>query len=177
MALRDAWGDKGGRRFYKELAMTDDTPAPRRPVSSADVPWKDWEHGDRYGGRTKDTGDAAGGVRIGVHIEELPPGMKSCPSHYHHLEEEHLYVLDGEATLLLGEERIPLKPGDHACFPAGQQVGHCLINEGDAVFRFLMIGERNPNDVVVYPDSGKVLVCAIDKLFELKAEKDYWEGE
>ncbi len=150
---------------------------PKRPVSSDDIAWEDWRHGEGFGGRVKRTGDAAGAVRLGVHVEELPPGKQSCPSHYHYLEEEHLYVLEGCATLVLGEERIALEAGDHACFPAGQETGHCLINEGDAVFRFLMVGERNPAEVVVYPGSEKILVKAADAILDRRAVKDYWDGE
>jgi uncharacterized cupin superfamily protein len=157
--------------------MSEERPEPCRPVSADDLPWEPWSHGERYGGRVRKIGNAAGAVRIGVHIEELPPGKKSCPSHYHYQEEEQLYVLAGRPTLLLGEESLALKPGDHACFPAGQEIGHCLVNETDEVCRFLMIGERNRGDVVVYPDSGKILVGSVDKVFDLGAVKDYWDGE
>jgi hypothetical protein len=36
-----------------------------------------------------------------------------------------------------------------------------------------MIGERNPNDVVFYPDSGKIGVSMVDKVLDLNAVKDY----
>jgi hypothetical protein len=40
-----------------------------------------------------------------------------------------------------------------------------------------MIGERNPADVVVYPDSGKILVGVVDKVLDITAVKDYWADE
>lgn len=70
-----------------------------------------------------------------------------------------------------------MSAGDYICFPAGQRAGHCLINEGEAVCRFLMIGGRDPQEVVVYPDSGKILVGATDELYDIKAAKNYWDGE
>ena len=35
------------------------------------------------------------GYHVGVAIEELAPGMRSNPAHYHIFEEEHVYVLEG----------------------------------------------------------------------------------
>jgi uncharacterized cupin superfamily protein len=141
------------------------------------VPWEDWAHGDRFGGRVCALSKLGGGSHVGVLIEELPPGKQSCPAHYHFLEEEHVFMLAGRAVLRLGEKRFPLSAGDYVCFPAGQQAGHCLVNEGDAPCRYLVIGEKNPNDVVVYPDSGKVLVKLTDELYKKSATMGYWDGE
>lgn len=113
---------------------------------------------------------------MGVLMEELPPGKQSSPAHYHLLEEEHLLVLEGQMTLRLGEQTYEMSAGDYACFPAGQATAHTLINKSTAPCRFLIIGEHNPNDVVVYPDSGKVLVRATQEVYR-KAAVDYWEGE
>ena len=78
------------------------------------------------------------------------------------MEEEHALVLQGEVTLLLGDERYyPMKAGDYACFPAGQEVGHSFLNSGTGPCSWLMIGERNPNDVCVQPDSSKMEVRAL----------------
>ena len=150
-------------------------PIPPFPVES--VPWQDWSQGQKFGSRFRALTDAGGGSRVGVAIEELPPGKQSCPFHYHLLEEEHLLVLEGRATLRLGERSYAIKAGDYVCFPAGQKAGHCLINEGDTPCRFLIIGERNPNDVIVYPDSGKVKVRLMDENYRLSATVGYWEGE
>jgi uncharacterized cupin superfamily protein len=92
------------------------------------------------------------------------------------LEEEHLWILEGRATLRLGDERHAVAAGDYVVFPAGRRVGHCLINDSDAVCRYLIIGERNPNEVAVYPDSGKVRVRWLDENFR-RAPIDYWDGE
>lgn len=150
-------------------------PVPPFPVES--VPWEEWSHGQRFGSRFRPLTDRAGGSRIGVAIEELPPGRQSCPAHYHLLEEEHLLVLAGQATLRLGERRFALKAGDYVCFPAGQAAAHCLINDSEAPFRFLIIGERNPHDVIHYPDSGKVSVRLLARLYRHTDALDYWEGE
>jgi uncharacterized cupin superfamily protein len=150
-------------------------PTPPFPVSS--VPWQEWSQGKRFGSRYRPLTDRGGGSRIGVAVEELPPGRQSCPAHYHLLEEEHLLVLEGRATLRLGERTYEIKAGDYVCFPAGQKAAHALINDGTAPCRFLIIGERNPNDVIVYPDSGKVKVRLLGENYRASATVDYWDGE
>src|SRR3546814_4946258 len=75
--------------------------------------------------------------------EELPPGKQSNPLHFHMLEEEHVLILDGTVTLLLGESSYELSAGDYVCFPAGQRAGHALLNRGSATCRYLVIGESN----------------------------------
>ena len=61
-------------------------------------------------------------------------------------------ILEGQVTLLLGEERHDMRAGDYVCFPAGQKIGHSFMNSGTGPCSYLMIGERNPNEVCVYPD-------------------------
>ena len=95
---------------------------------------------------------------MGVAIEELGPGKQSSPAHYHLFEEEHVYILEGELTARIGSAAHRMRAGDYVCFPAGQKAGHCLVNEGAAPCRYVIVGERNPNEVVVYTDSNKVLV-------------------
>ena len=64
--------------------------------------------GTRFGGRSKHLTDAArraGDYHVGMLIEAPAPGMRLAPLHYHMLEEEHALILEGQVTLLLGEER------------------------------------------------------------------------
>ena len=137
---------------------------PRPPVASGRVPWEPWKHGERFGGRVRVLSNTRQGAHVGVLIEELPPGKQSCPAHYHLLEEEHIYLLEGRVTLRLGDDTHVLKPGDFVSFPAGQAAGHCLINHTRKPCRYLVVGERNPADVCVYTDSNKILVCATDEI-------------
>ena len=161
--------------------MTEDSERNHAPISINDVAWTEWSDVPRFGIRYKHLSLAALGedYRIGVAIEELPPGMQTAPAHYHIFEEEHLYILEGSLTLRLGDGRHTMKAGDYVCFPAGQKAGHCLINETDAPCRYVIIGERNPNEIVVYTDSNKVLIRALGRraLFDLGAVKGYWDGE
>ncbi|MFM9863567.1 MAG: cupin domain-containing protein [Micropepsaceae bacterium] len=116
---------------------------------------------------------------VGFSVEELQPGKQTVPAHYHMLEEEHIYVLDGQVTLRLGEKTYEMRPGDYACFPAGQQAGHCLINDSAGLVRYIVVGEKNKNDVVIYPDSNKVLVRSLGRreIYDRSATRGYWDGE
>ncbi|MEY4575981.1 MAG: hypothetical protein RL701_684 [Pseudomonadota bacterium] len=149
------------------------------PVTVESLPWKDWRTGVRYAGRTQSLSDArATGLRIGVHIEELLPGKQSCPFHYHLLEEEHIWMLEGAVTLRLGDQRLRFAAGQFVSFPAGAERGHCMINEGTAVARYLIIGDNNPNEVCVYPDSGNIMLRGFSRtVYKHGPEVDCWDGE
>lgn len=152
-----------------------------RPIRSADLPWTDFAEVPRFAARWRHLSSAALGeaYRVGVAIEELPPGRQSAPAHYHLLEEEHLFILEGSLTLRLGDARHAMTAGGYACFPAGQKAGHCLVNEGEAPCRYVIVGEKIANEVAVYPDSAKVLTRGLGRraIFDLAALRGYWDGE
>lgn len=158
---------------------------PPGPFAIETVPWSDWSEGVRFGGKVRvlsDTRKDGSKLRIGIAIEELPPGKQSSTFHFHMMEEEHIWILDGAATLRLGEARYPVKAGDFVSFPAGSPHGHCLINETDAPCRFMIVGDNAANEVCVYPDSNKVMVRALGRMgrediFNADQTFDYWHGE
>jgi uncharacterized cupin superfamily protein len=147
------------------------------PFKIEDVPWVEHAQGARFGTRYRELGEFGGCSHVGVSIEEIPPGRQNYPMHYHMLEEEHLLVLKGTATLRLGSQTYELTPGSYVVFPAGQQVGHAVVNTTDAPFRYLIIGERDDREVVVYPDSGRVGVRLMGAGYRGSATMEYWEGE
>ena len=149
------------------------------PICSSDVEPERFEKGNRFAIHFRHLTSAIAGddYKVGVALEELPAGKQSNQFHFHMLEEEHIFVLEGACTLRLGEERIAMRAGDYVMFPAGRKVGHCLINETDAVCRYLVIGEQNPNEVSVYPDSNKVQVRWLDERYDRRVRLNYWDGE
>lgn len=161
--------------------MTTNPTHPCPPIDSTTVPWTEWTEGTRFGERYRHLSRAALGdnYRIGVAIEELQPGRRSTPAHFHLFEEEHVYLLEGHLTAQIGGEHFGMNPGDYVCFPAGHAAGHCLVNDSDATCRYVIIGENNPNEVAVYTDSNKVLVRGLGRraLLDLAARRDYWHGE
>jgi uncharacterized cupin superfamily protein len=161
--------------------MSTERVTPPKPFASNDVAWTEWSDVPRFALRYRHLSLAAIGedYHVGVAIEELPPGKQSVPAHYHIFEEEHLYLLEGRLTVRIGAGSYEMKPGDYVCFPAGQKAGHCLINNSGATCRYVIVGERNPNEVSVYTDSNKVLVRALGRrtILDLAARRGYWDGE
>lgn len=96
-------------------------------------------------------GDPGGLTQFGVHIEVLPPGSGSSFRHWHETEDEMIFVLSGELTLIEDTETT-LRAGDVACWPAGAKVGHCLANRSAADATYLTVGTRNQTDIIHYPD-------------------------
>jgi uncharacterized cupin superfamily protein len=97
-------------------------------------------------------GDAAGLTQFGINLLRLPPGQWSSQRHWHHGEDEFVYVLEGEVVLVTDAGEQTMGPGDCAGFKAGVEDGHCLQNRSDKEAVMLEIGTRNPGDSVDYPD-------------------------
>lgn len=152
---------------------------PQGPIAIESIPGEDWSEGVRYGGRVQVLSNTREGKRkIGIAVEVVPPGKQTCPFHYHMVEEEHIIGLEGEATLRLGDERYPIKAGDYVGFPAGQRAGHCIVNDSDKPFKFMIVGDNSPNEVCVYPDSGKIMISNLTRRIVPDGENlDYWQGE
>jgi uncharacterized cupin superfamily protein len=87
-----------------------------------------------------------------VNLVRLPPGCASSQRHWHTRQDEFVYVLEGELTLVTdaGEQR--LTAGMAAGFPAGRPDGHHLVNRSGRDALFLEIGDRSPGDEGEYPD-------------------------
>lgn len=97
-------------------------------------------------------GNYFGLTKYGVNYVELEPGSWSAQRHWHSHEDEFIFVVSGELTLLTDGGEQPLKPGMVAGFPAGAADGHHLVNRGDTVAAYLEIGDRDAADEVFYPD-------------------------
>jgi mannose-6-phosphate isomerase-like protein (cupin superfamily) len=86
----------------------------------------------------------------------VAPGQMSCPYHLHHAEEEMFVVLQGEGTLRVAGERLPIRAGDVITIPAGPDYPHHIINTSEAPLHYLSISTMAKPEVCEYPDSGKV---------------------
>lgn len=98
-------------------------------------------------------GDAGGVRQFGVNRLTLPPGAWSSQRHWHSHEDEFLYVLDGQVTLVDKNGAHLLVAGECAAFPAGEENGHHLQNRSDADAVVIEVGSRRPDiDATDYPD-------------------------
>src|SRR5262245_10035271 len=82
------------RRPIEALRMTN------QPTNLSHVEAMAWKEQQGLDGKPYRFKDLSG-QHIGVFIEELPPGSPSSMHHFHTLEEEHVMILEGEATLIL----------------------------------------------------------------------------
>lgn len=101
-------------------------------------------------------GVAAGLTQFGVNLTRLPPGAWSSQRHWHAREDEFVYVLEGEVTLVTDGGEETLGPGDAAGFPAGDKNGHHFQNRTDKDVLFIAIGTRDDEDCGEYPDIDMV---------------------
>jgi uncharacterized cupin superfamily protein len=104
----------------------------------------------------KAIGDAAGLKNIGVHLITVQPGHCSTEYHFHHYEEECVYVLSGQGTVVIGGESHKVGPGDFMAHPI-DNIPHEMINDGAEPLVYLVVGQRLTQDITDYPRLGKRL--------------------
>jgi len=96
--------------------------------------------------------DAAGLTQYGVNLVRLEPGAWSSQRHWHITQEEFIYVVSGELTLVTDAGEEVLKAGDCAGFRANDGDGHHLQNRSRADATFLEMGTRLVDDGAYYSD-------------------------
>jgi uncharacterized cupin superfamily protein len=101
--------------------------------------------------------DAGGLTQFGAHVETLQPGSRSSERHWHEKEDEFLCLISGEATVMENDGAHVLQPGDAACWPAGIENAHCVVNRSDAPCTYFIVGTRPTYDICHYPDAGRSL--------------------
>lgn len=105
--------------------------------------------------------NAVGLQRLGAHLVRLQPGRAASELHFHHHEEEFVYVIAGRGRAELGHaeqsQEVELRAGDFIGFP-NDGVAHRVHNPYNEDLYFLVAGERAELDVCDYPRAGKRLV-------------------
>jgi uncharacterized cupin superfamily protein len=135
--------DKGNRRCWLDPASVTPRIGGGYP-KPFDEPIKDREK--------RALGNPLGLTQFGVNLTTLHPGAWSSQRHWHEKEDEFVYVLEGEITLVTDAGDTVLRPGMAAGFPAGNPDGHHLINRSDKPALYLEIGTRLPTEVAHYSD-------------------------
>lgn len=106
----------------------------------------------RMMGRTKRAlGDHFALSNFGVNLTHLNPGAQSALQHVHTKQDEFVYILKGQLTLILDAEEYLLDAGMCFGFKAGT-CSHMLINRSASDAVFLEIGDRSPDDRASYPN-------------------------
>jgi uncharacterized cupin superfamily protein len=123
--------------------------------------------------------------KLGASVDIVAPGMRSCPYHLHHAQEEMFIVLEGSGTLRVAGELLPLRTGDVVFIPPGPEYPHQIINTSDMPLKYLSISTKEQPEVVEYPDSRKYLASArvggqdhgFARIHRAEDDLDYWDGE
>jgi uncharacterized cupin superfamily protein len=97
-------------------------------------------------------GDAGGLKDFGINLMHLPPGGWSSQRHWHSHEDEFVYVLEGELTLIEDSGETVLRAGECSAFPKGTGNGHHMINRSNAMAVYLEVGSRQLDDLTTCSD-------------------------
>ena len=130
-------------------------------------------------------GAGTAAAKLGISIDIVAPGMRSCPYHAHYAQEEAFVILEGEGHLRVAGEMLALKAGDTVFIPPGPEHPHQIINTGAAPLKYLSISTKDSPEVVEYPDSAKYLASAtrdgnpygFARMHREESDLDYWDGE
>jgi uncharacterized cupin superfamily protein len=110
-------------------------------------------------------GDSFGLKNFGVNLTKLAPGGESALLHRHSKQDEFVFILEGEPTLVTDIGEAKLCPGMCAGFPA-QGLAHHLVNRTDRDVVYLEIGDRSGGDEGSYPDDGIQATLGADGLWK-----------
>ena len=95
--------------------------------------------------------EAGGLTQFGAALETLHPGRQSSQPHWEGHEDEFLYMLSGELTVIEDGVETVIHPGDACCWKAGTPVAHALRNHTDQPATYLIAGSRRPENICHYP--------------------------
>ena len=132
-------------------AIAAEVPPPARP-SNYPAAIVSLLAGKLAGRKKRRLGDLFGLRNFGVNLTSLAPNAASSLRHAHARQDEFVYILQGFPTLLTDAGKTRLAPGMCAGFRAGTGDAHALVNDTAEEVIFLEIGDRTPQDEVVYPD-------------------------
>lgn len=90
-------------------------------------------------------------VRQVVVWSRVEAGDRSTARHTHERTDEWVFILEGRALARVGEAEFEVGPGDFIAHPARSPAHRMDVLEP---LVYLMGGQRDPEDVVTYPDAG-----------------------
>ncbi len=148
-----------------------------------EVEYEDWGDGGRFQAKLGPLAKPLGAQKLGYRMVILPPGKTGWPFHYHRVNEEMFFILEGKGVLRYGEKMYAVKPGDVIACPPGKDRPHQLTNTSSEPMRYLAVSTKESPEVAGYPDSGKygVFIGDGEELEYYIGKEDekisYWEGE
>ncbi len=153
------------------------------------VKFSDSGDGGRFAAKLGPVATRLGAKKLGYRLVVLAPGKTGWPYHFHYVNEEMFFILEGSGTLRYGDKTYTVQTGDIICAPPGPSTPHQLTNTSNDTLQLLAVSTMEEPDVVEYPDSGKFGVTVGSapggdddkRVFTIFSKKssgvDYWEGE
>lgn len=138
-------------------------------------------NGGQFEYRMRRIGPDLGMEKLACSLYCVPPGKRAFPYHAHSVIEEMFVITQGEGILRHENEEFPICQGDIISAPVGE--AHQIINTSDSDLCYMAISTNEPSDVVVYPDSNKVLAYSrafgqtLWHISRKEDARDYFDGE
>lgn len=149
-----------------------------------EVPLQDERRDPLYQSQAARLGTGTAAQKLGASVDIVAPGKRSCPYHSHYTQEEMFVVIEGQGTLRVAGQMLPIKTGDVVFIPPGPEYPHQIINTSHAPLKYLSISTRETPEVCEYPDSGKYQAMvtingarAFTAVQRPQSTLDYWDGE
>ncbi len=95
-------------------------------------------------------GDFFGLVNFGVNLTTIAPGGETALMHAHGRQDELIFVMQGNPTVVTESGETELAPGMCAGFRAGGEAHH-VVNRSDQEAVILEVGDRTTGDEARYP--------------------------
>jgi uncharacterized cupin superfamily protein len=113
----------------------------------------------------------AGACRLAANLYELEPGALISPLHFHHRNEELLFVLSGTPALRRSDTDVrDLSPGEIVAFPVGREGVHQVLNRSDRPARVLICATNDLPEVAEQTEADQLAVITTTGLRVLARE-------
>ena len=121
-------------------------------------------------------GEGGGLTQFGVNLVTLDPGAMSSLRHWHHNEDEFVWIVEGDCVMVQDAGETVMRAGDCAAFPAGSSDGHHFFNRTDRPARFLVVGTRALREVGVYSDLDMMVETDSGRAHFMYKDGTDWNG-
>ena len=123
----------------------------------------DWDAEVDAGGgamlRAVRVGQHAGARSLAATLYEIEPRALVSPLHFHHANEELLFVLSGTPTLRTGQDsERTLEPGEIVAFPPGPDGTHQITNQSGTPARVLICSTSVLPEVAEQPETDMLAI-------------------
>lgn len=114
--------------------------------------------------RTVRLAQHAGAARLAANLYEVERGAVVSPLHFHHVNEELLFVLSGTPTLRSAGEERTLLAGEVVAFLPGPSGSHQILNRASEPARVLIVATNDLPEVAEQPENEQLAILTADGL-------------